>query len=71
MARKTAFHVLAEPWEEDALRKMAEVLRFPKPSVALRELGLAVAGDENATARVAPFLRDFRARLAALDQEGR
>lgn len=52
------------------IEEMAEALHFDRPSVALRELGLAVAGIEKAEQRLHPFLRDFRARLAALDQEG-
>lgn len=68
MARTTAYHVLADADEIPMLNTAAETLHFDKPSVAMRELMLAVAGDQRATERVHPFLRDFRARLAELDR---
>lgn len=70
MARTTAYHVLADEEEKQLLQNMAHDLHFEKPAVALREIGLAVAGEPRSLARVAPFLRDFRARLDALEKEG-
>lgn len=68
--RKTAFHLTALPEEKEIIERLAGLLLEDHVSTALRYLALAVAGDPGALRRVAPRLKEFRARLEALEREG-